>query len=92
MLICDLYLKKYENLEFFKFMRAVLQYRLIFSFQFTISCVLHCAALKSVKESWDIPLSYYSNNVTGSINLFTVSAVTNPISISYPVDIKKLII
>ncbi|KAK7576233.1 hypothetical protein V9T40_012519 [Parthenolecanium corni] len=40
--------------------------------KFNISCVLHCAALKSVKESWDIPLSYYSNNVTGSINLFSV--------------------
>lgn len=37
---------------------------------YKVSCVIHCAAFKSVKESWDLPLSYYTNNVTGSLNLF----------------------
>ncbi|XKL60860.1 hypothetical protein PGB90_007917 [Kerria lacca] len=40
--------------------------------EFKISCVIHCAAFKSVKESWDVPLSYYFNNISGSLNLLTV--------------------
>ena len=31
--------------------------------------VIHCAGLKAVGESVDIPLTYYHNNVTGTINL-----------------------
>lgn len=38
--------------------------------KYNVSCVIHCAAFKSVKESLDLPLSYYTNNVTGSLNLF----------------------
>ncbi|XP_045478708.1 UDP-glucose 4-epimerase-like [Harmonia axyridis] len=37
-----------------------------------ISNVIHFAALKSVGESTQIPLSYYENNVGGSNNLFQV--------------------
>ncbi len=35
-----------------------------------ISSVVHFAGLKSVKESFERPLDYYSSNITGSINLF----------------------
>ena len=34
--------------------------------------VIHLAALKAVGESSQKPLEYYTNNVTGSINLITV--------------------
>ena len=37
-----------------------------------ITCVIHFAALKSVGESCSLPLKYYQNNVTGSINLMEV--------------------
>ncbi|OQV14683.1 UDP-glucose 4-epimerase [Hypsibius exemplaris] len=32
-------------------------------------CIIHCAALKAVGESAAIPLAYYKNNVTGTLNL-----------------------
>jgi len=38
----------------------------------SIDFVIHFAALKSVSESNKYPLSYYNNNVNGSINLFTI--------------------
>tara|TARA_R110000823_G_scaffold198080_3_gene329156 strand:+ start:40616 stop:41632 length:1017 start_codon:yes stop_codon:yes gene_type:complete len=34
-----------------------------------ISAVMHFAGLKAVGESVDMPLQYYDNNVTGSVNL-----------------------
>lgn len=34
-----------------------------------IKCVIHFASLKSVNESQKIPLIYFDNNVTGTINL-----------------------
>ncbi|EBG3510038.1 UDP-glucose 4-epimerase GalE, partial [Salmonella enterica subsp. enterica serovar Poona] len=34
-----------------------------------IDAVMHFAALKSVGESNNIPLTYYSNNITGTLNL-----------------------
>lgn len=37
-----------------------------------IVCVIHLAALKAVGESCEIPLTYYKNNVGGSINLLEV--------------------
>ena len=37
-----------------------------------IVCVIHFAALKSVGESCKLPLKYYQNNVSGSINLMEV--------------------
>ncbi|KAE8740277.1 hypothetical protein FOCC_FOCC014208 [Frankliniella occidentalis] len=37
-----------------------------------IVCVIHFAALKAVGESCEIPLTYYKNNVMGSINLLEV--------------------
>lgn len=40
--------------------------------QFTIGEVIHFAALKAVGESAEIPLSYYQNNVHGSVCLLEV--------------------
>ena len=37
-----------------------------------IDCVVHIAALKSVSESFQSPLKYYSVNVAGSIHLVEV--------------------
>jgi len=34
-----------------------------------IHSVLHCAALKAVGESGQIPIEYYENNITGTLNL-----------------------
>ncbi|MDZ7869356.1 MAG: NAD-dependent epimerase/dehydratase family protein [Rheinheimera sp.] len=31
--------------------------------------VLHCAGLKAVGESWQLPLDYYQTNVAGTLNL-----------------------
>nr|CAD7400335.1 unnamed protein product [Timema cristinae] len=45
---------------------------LIFILQYDIDCVMHFAALKAVGESVQLPLLYYKNNVSGSINLFEV--------------------
>ncbi|MCJ8272639.1 MAG: UDP-glucose 4-epimerase GalE [Psychrosphaera sp.] len=47
--------------------------RLIFE-QYDIDSVVHFAGLKAVGESNEIPLSYYHNNVSGSITLFQVMA------------------
>jgi UDP-glucose 4-epimerase len=38
----------------------------------SIDFVIHFAALKSVSESNRYPLTYYTNNVNGSINLFNI--------------------
>jgi UDP-glucose 4-epimerase len=46
----------------------------IFDTHPTISAVLHFAGLKSVDESIRIPLDYYQNNVTGTLNLCQVMA------------------
>ncbi len=40
--------------------------------QFTIDAVIHFAALKAVGESAQIPLSYYQNNVYGSVCLLDI--------------------
>lgn len=40
--------------------------------QHKIDCVMHFAALKAVGESVSIPLTYYRNNVGGSVTLFEV--------------------
>jgi len=40
--------------------------------KYKIWAVLHFAALKAVGESTKIPLDYYWNNVTGSLNLLRV--------------------
>lgn len=37
-----------------------------------IDIVIHFAGLKSVNESLEMPLSYFDNNVSGTINLLTV--------------------
>ena len=42
-----------------------------------IDAVIHFAGLKAVGESTEIPLSYYHNNVSGSVNLFEAMAKHN---------------
>nr|XP_018898238.1 PREDICTED: UDP-glucose 4-epimerase isoform X2 [Bemisia tabaci] len=42
-----------------------------------IECVIHFAALKAVGESCQIPLTYYQNNVSGSIILLEVMKAHN---------------
>ena len=37
-----------------------------------ISCVIHLAAFKSVSESIQNPISYYENNVAGTINILKI--------------------
>lgn len=37
-----------------------------------ISCVIHFAGLKAVGESVSVPLKYYQNNITGTLNLLQV--------------------
>jgi len=43
----------------------------------TIDAVIHFAALKAPGESVSLPLQYYSNNITGSLNLFAEMAENN---------------
>ncbi|WP_286265582.1 UDP-glucose 4-epimerase GalE [Thalassotalea atypica] len=45
--------------------------------QHDIEAVIHFAGLKAVGESNEIPLSYYQNNVSGSITLFEIMAKFN---------------
>jgi len=40
--------------------------------------VIHFAALKAVGESVSIPLTYYRNNVGGTLTLLEVEYDTNP--------------
>src|SRR4051812_25040569 len=40
--------------------------------EFSFWAVIHFAAIKAVGQSTEIPLEYYHNNVTGSLNLFRV--------------------
>jgi UDP-glucose 4-epimerase len=42
-----------------------------------IDLVIHLAGLKSISESIQNPIKYYSNNVTGSINLFNTMRENN---------------
>ncbi|MCZ7551331.1 MAG: UDP-glucose 4-epimerase GalE [Anaerolineae bacterium UTCFX2] len=42
-----------------------------------IDAVIHFAALKAPGESVSLPLQYYSNNITGSLNLFEAMAENN---------------
>ncbi len=40
--------------------------------KYNITAVIHFAGLKSVNESIDMPIEYYDNNITGTINLCSV--------------------
>ncbi|MEO1857325.1 MAG: UDP-glucose 4-epimerase GalE [Rubritalea sp.] len=42
----------------------------VFTLEPDIDSVIHFAALKAVGESVEIPLAYYTNNITGSLNLY----------------------
>jgi len=37
------------------------------------AAVIHFAGLKAVSDSWNKPMEYYRNNVTGSINLYNTN-------------------
>jgi len=41
-------------------------------FRLEITTVIHCAGLKAVGESSEIPLDYYQNNIAGTLNLLTL--------------------
>ena len=49
-----------------------------FTLQHKIDCVIHFAALKAVGESVSMPLTYYRNNVGGTLTLLEVEYDTNP--------------
>ncbi|XP_076335152.1 UDP-glucose 4-epimerase-like isoform X2 [Tachypleus tridentatus] len=40
--------------------------------QHKIDCVIHCAGVKGVRESYESPLKFYQNNLEGTINLLNV--------------------
>ena len=40
--------------------------------KYSVTSVMHCAGLKAVGESVNMPIEYYDNNVFGSIQLFKV--------------------
>ncbi len=42
-----------------------------------VDAVIHFAGLKAVGESVDIPLTYFHNNITGTLNLLEVMAAAN---------------
>ena len=43
-----------------------------FLMDFKVSSVIHFAGLKSVPESFDKPIDYYKNNISGTINLLNL--------------------
>lgn len=43
-----------------------------FLMDFDVSSVIHFAGLKSVPESFDKPIEYYKNNISGTINLLNL--------------------
>lgn len=49
----------------------------------TIESVIHFAGLKSISESLDKPISYYDNNLIGTINLLTIMPKVNCKSIVF---------
>ena len=48
---------------------------------FSINSVIHCAALAYVRESFDKPLEYFTNNVSGTISLLDAMKDSNARSI-----------
>ena len=42
-----------------------------------VSAVVHFAGLKAVGESWEMPLRYYVNNLTGTLNLLSAMSRHN---------------
>ncbi len=63
--------KKPELVQFFNLdVRDKASMALFFKENKAIDAVLHFAALKDASGSLDLPLEYYENNVTGSLNVF----------------------
>ena len=51
--------------------------------KYSIDSVIHFAGLKSLKESVDKPITYYDNNLIGTINLLAIMAQVNCKSIVF---------
>ena len=51
--------------------------------KYSIDSVIHFAGLKSLKESVDNPITYYDNNLIGTINLLAIMAQVNCNSIVF---------
>ena len=51
--------------------------------KYSIDSVIHFAGLKSLKESIDKPITYYDNNLIGTINLLAIMAQVNCNSIVF---------
>lgn len=57
---------------------GLIQLCICFTLQHKIDCVIHFAALKAVGESVSMPLTYYRNNVGGTLTLLEVEYDTDP--------------
>jgi UDP-glucose 4-epimerase len=44
---------------------------------YNINCIIHCAGLKSVTDSFVNPLEYYNTNVTGTLNILNCMKTYN---------------
>ena len=51
--------------------------------KYSVDSVIHFAGLKSLKESVDKPITYYDNNLIGTINLLAIMAQVNCKSIVF---------
>ena len=51
--------------------------------KYSIDSVIHFAGLKSLKESVEMPITYYDNNLIGTINLLVIMAQVNCKSIVF---------
>lgn len=71
-----------DNLEIFEGdIKNITCLKYIFKYakdkKFSINSVIHFAGLKSISESIQLPLEYWSNNVLGTINLLNVMKENN---------------
>ena len=53
-------------------------YKIIHELNKKIDIIIHLAGLKSVSESISIPIKYYENNLTTTINLFKIMEIRLP--------------
>ena len=60
---------KVDLLDYEALVKVLLKYQSSSSSQSEIFGVIHFAGLKAVGESWEKPLNYYDNNITGTLNL-----------------------
>lgn len=58
-----------DLLDYSALINVMKQYRSYETAESSIFAVIHFAGLKAVGESWSVPLHYYHNNITGTLNL-----------------------